>query len=140
MAVTYQLEQRENKLTETGGKKFYARCVKTGVMTFDNICAIIADRGTATKGDALVVIDGFLHTMLQGLREGRIIDLNDFGRFQISVSSKGSEKSEEFNPALITRSRILFRPGKSLRDMLKTLQFASNGVVKTLKSDDAAGV
>lgn len=132
MAVSYQLEERENKLSEGKEKKFYARCVQNGVLSFEEICAIISDRGTATKGDALVVIDGFLHTMIQGLREGKIIDLGDFGRFQISVSSQGAEKKEEFTQANITHRRILFRPGRALRDMVKTLQFASNGIVRTL--------
>jgi nucleoid DNA-binding protein len=61
------------------------------------------------------------------LEQGRIVKLGRLGNFQVGLSSEGKETPNEVSIAAITKSRILFRPGKKMRGMLKTLSYRKAG-------------
>jgi hypothetical protein len=45
------------------------------------------------------------------------------GNFQVSISSGGKVTPEEVSATDVTKSRILFRPGKKLRNLLGNLNY-----------------
>jgi hypothetical protein len=49
------------------------------------------------------------------------------GNFQVGISSTGSDTAAEVSATAITKSRILFRPGKKLRSMLNDVSFKKAG-------------
>lgn len=124
MSVKYSVASRKNPTDLEAPKKFYAQAQSAGVLDFETICQTIADRGTCIKGDIMAALDGLIHTLKMGMGEGRIIRLGEFGSFQIAVSSKGALTEKEFHAGLIRKSRIVFRPGKLLTDMVKTLSYS----------------
>jgi predicted histone-like DNA-binding protein len=68
-----------------------------------------------------------VHNVSEELNDGRIVRLGKLGTFQIGISSDGMVTEEEVNPSIITKSRILFRPGKKLRKVLSDLSFRKAG-------------
>ena len=47
----------------------------------------------------------------------------DIGTFRVGISTKGALKEEDFNDALIKKTRILFRPGSVLQNAIANLNF-----------------
>jgi len=103
-------------------KLYYAQSYANGKCTMDTLCETIADRSTATAGDVKLILDGLLFVMKQKIREGQIVQLGDLGYFQASLGSSGVENVEDFNADLIKKRRILFRPGKLLKQIAGDLK------------------
>ena len=61
--------------------------------------------------------------IISELEQGRIVKLGRLGNFQIGVSSEGKDTADEVTSGAIVKTRILFRPGKRLRSLLKDLSF-----------------
>jgi nucleoid DNA-binding protein len=49
--------------------------------------------------------------------------LGDFGAFQVSVSSEGTETEAKFNASLIKGNKVVFRPGTDLKEMQNNLKY-----------------
>lgn len=124
MSVNYSVVSRKNPMSPDSPKKFYAQAQAAGTLDFETICQTIADRGTCIKGDVMAAIDGLIYSMKQGLSQGRIIRLGEFGSFQIAVGSYPAVSEKDFHMGLIKKARIVFRPGKLLTDMVKVLGFS----------------
>jgi nucleoid DNA-binding protein len=71
----------------------------------------------------VALFEALLSILPSHLIEGKIIRLGDFGSFFLEVSSEGAEKSEEFNSRHIRQTKIKFRPGKILKDAVKSARF-----------------
>lgn len=69
------------------------------------------------------VLNDLTKVLSRHLADGKIVRFGDFGSFQISLSSEGAETAAKFNSSLIKGSKILFRPGIDLRDMLTTVKY-----------------
>ncbi len=124
MSVKYSLALMGTKPGDkTAPKKYYAKAQSAGALSIDNICTAVSHSGTIVRGDVLAVSDGLIHEMVQGLRDGKVVELGDFGHFQIQVSSTGAETEKEFTVTNIKSASIQFRPGRMLTDMLKALQY-----------------
>ena len=100
----------------------------SGTTEFESLCTTISDRGTCIKGDVQAALDGLVFSMKMGLSEGRIIQLGEFGNFRMSVGGTGVEASADYSTSMILRKKIIFTPGKLLKDMMKTISFKSAGI------------
>ena len=129
MSVPYQLVLRHNPKDKLAPKKYYGAVKSSGRTEFETLCTTISDRGTCIKGDIQAALDGLIYAMKQGLAEGRIIQLGEFGNFRMSISGTGVENLKEYAVSMITRKKIIFTPGKLLQDMMKTLSFKSTGII-----------
>ena len=128
MSVAYQLVLRPNPKDRLAVKKYYASVKNSGTTEFETLCTTISDRGTCIKGDIQAALDGLIFSMKMGLSEGRIIQLGEFGNFRMSVGGTGVEASADYSTSMILRKKIIFTPGKLLKDMMKTIAFKSAGV------------
>ena len=128
MSVAYQLVLRPNPKDKLAVKKYYASVKNSGTTEFETLCTTISDRGTCIKGDIQAALDGLVFSMKMGLSEGRIIQLGEFGNFRMSVGGTGVEDSADYSTSMILRKKIIFTPGKLLKDMMKTIAFKSAGV------------
>ena len=131
MSVPYKLVLRHNPKDKLAPKKYYGAVKNSGKTEFETLCTTISDRGTCIKGDIQAALDGLIFSMKQGLAEGRIIQLGEFGNFRMSVGGTGVEDSADYSTSMILRKKIIFTPGKLLKDMLKTISFKSAGVKPT---------
>ena len=60
MSVKYKLVLKKDltKGAATDAKRYYASANVTGMMDFDTICDVVADRSTASDGDVALVLLG----------------------------------------------------------------------------------
>jgi len=123
MSVKYSVVAMRNPSRITEPAKFYAKAQAYGNLPLETICDNVSHSGSVVRGDVLAVSDGLIFQMIAGLRAGQIVELGDFGHFQIHVKSNGAEVAKEFTASNISKAKIQFRPGKMLQNMLKTLEY-----------------
>ncbi|MDR1654272.1 MAG: HU family DNA-binding protein [Prevotellaceae bacterium] len=123
MSVKYTVTERGNPLNPTQAKKWYANAKSTGDTTLRELSKEIAARSTVSPADTQAVLVSLTELLVQNLAEGKIVRLGDFGAFQVGLNSEGAETADKFNAALIKRSKVVFRPGVDLREMLATLKY-----------------
>lgn len=121
--LKYALIQRRNPQKKDAPQLFYATAQKSGDLTFEEIKQDISERTTATAGDVSLVIESLLLNIAKGLKEGKSVFLDKFGKFRLSLSSKGVSSMKEFSTDLIRSIRIVFTPCKELRFKKKDLAY-----------------
>ena len=123
MAVLFKLLPKINTLKNPPETKYYPRAVHRVVLDFEELSRMLEDSSTVTQADCYAVMVGLTNIMAKELSEGHIVRLGDFGSFQISVQGNGSEDPNLLGRNLITKSKVLFRPGKKMKTTLDNLKF-----------------
>ena len=123
MSVKYVLVERPNPLQPAAPRKIYAQAKSNGEISLKQLSKDISARCTVNSSDTLAVLDALVQQLTKELEAGRIVRLGDFGSFQLTLSSQGAENVAKFNNSLIRKSRITFRPGVDLRNMLATITY-----------------
>jgi predicted histone-like DNA-binding protein len=123
MSVKYVIVEKHNPLDMQAPKKFYAVARSTGEITLKQLSKDISARSTVNSSDTLAVLDSLVQQLVKELEAGRIVRLGDFGSFQLSISSEGAPAGDKFTSSLIKKSKIVFRPGIDLRNMLATVTY-----------------
>ena len=122
--VKYSVIPRINPRDRESEPKFYAQAKMSGEVSLREMCDRIQQSCTVTKADVHAVLVAMEDVFVDALKGGEIIRLGDLGTFRVSLSSKGSLTEKEYTSSLITKSRIIFRPGSVLSDALTNLSFS----------------
>lgn len=123
MSIKFRPLERINPQDITAQKKYYAAVVANGSVDFETLAAQISEQCTVTETDCLAVLNVLEQNIVRELGQGRIVRLGKLGNFQVSLSSQGYNTEKEVSASSITNSRILFRPAKKLRNLLKNLSY-----------------
>ena len=123
MSVKFKVVSRRNPQDSAAPEKFYAAAIADGEIDLERLAELISYQCTVTEADCYAVLLSLEHNTISELEQGRIVRLGRLGSFQIGLSSEGKETDEEVTSASIIKNRILFRPGKKLRNMLATLVY-----------------
>lgn len=120
MAIMYSLSQRQ-----PGEEKLYfANVQSTGVVSTDELCQRISMYCGLKKSVLKSALLAFSEVMKEELVMGKIVDLGEIGKFQVSCSSCGVERKEDFcSSKYMKGAKILFRPSRGLKGMLKWLRY-----------------
>jgi predicted histone-like DNA-binding protein len=127
MAIKYRVLPRKNPQDITAPEKFYAAAIADGDVDLDRLAELISYQCTVTETDCYAVLMALEHNIIGELGQGRIVKLGRLGNFQVGLSSTGSDTAGDVSTTSITKSRILFRPGKRLRMMLDSVTFKKAG-------------
>ena len=122
--VKYSVIPKINPRDRESEPKFYAQAKMSGEVSLREMCDRIQQSCTVTKADVHAVLVAMEDVFVDALKGGEIIRLGDLGTFRVSLSSKGSLTEKEYTSSLITKSRIIFRPGSVLSDALTNLSFS----------------
>ena len=132
--VKYSVIPRINPRDRETDPKYYAQVQSNGDVSLREMCERIQQSCTVTKADVHAVLVALEDVIVDALKGGEIIRLGDLGTFRVSLSSKGALTEKEYNTSLITRARILFRPGTILSEALANLTYSK---LKTEGEDEA---
>ena len=124
MAVNYVLVERGNPQDANAPKKFYAQAKSRSELTFKKLSKEIAEGSTTVSdSDVLAVLNDLTKVLRRHLENGEIVRFGDFGSFQIGINSEGADTEAKFNVSMIKKSKVVFRPGVDLKEMLPNLKF-----------------
>ena len=132
--VKYSVIPRINPRDRETEPKFYAQVKLSGDVSLREMCERIQQSCTVTKADVHAVLVAMEDVIVDALKGGEIIRLGDLGTLRVSLSSKGALTEKEYTSSLITRSRIIFRPGSILSEALANLNYTK--LTAETESDD----
>ena len=121
--MKYKKMQRKNPINKEANGKWYAAPVNSGKTSLDKLSARIGRNSSLSKGDVLNVLSNFLDELPDYLKDGKSVQLGDFGTVRCSFSSEGVDKPEEVNASLIKTVRVIFTPGVKLKHQLTDISF-----------------
>lgn len=114
---------RLNPRDKDASPKYYAQAQASGDVSIREMSERIQQSCTVHKADVHAVLVALEDTMIDALKGGEIVRLGELGTLRVSLSSKGAMTVKEYNSSLITRKRIIFRPGIILSETLANLSF-----------------
>ncbi len=115
MPVKFKVLQRKNPQDILAPEKFYAAAIADGETDLERLAELISYQCTVTEADCYAVLMSLEHNIIGELNEGRIVKLGRLGN--------GKDTAEEVSSSVIKKNRILFRPGKKMRNLLSTLSY-----------------
>ena len=122
-SVKYSVIPRINPRDRESEPKYYPQIIVNGDVSVHEMCERIEQNCTVTKADVQAVFVAMENVIADALKKGEIIRLGDLGSLRLSVSSKGALTEKKYRTSLITRKRIIFRPGNILQEVLAQLVF-----------------
>ena len=121
--INYSVYMLPNQMNKDEAPKAYAKSQVKEVMTFRKFVAHIAEHGGHKRGQVKGVLSDTCSCLVEQLREGKKILLDDLGNFWISLTSMGAENCEAFTSKNITGVRIIFTPGEDFENLLGRASF-----------------
>lgn len=117
---------------------FHGRAVKTSDYDFEDLAADVQMSTTVTEADVMGVLRAMKGYIVKALLNGRVVVLNDIGRFQIGLKGKSynaeTMAEEGFSPSsYIKGHRVVFRPEPKLKNAI-----ASGFTLKRISSEALA--
>ena len=135
--VTYSVSPRINPRDKEAAPKYYAHVQANGDTNLREMSERIQQTCTVHKSDVFAVLVALEDVITEALKNGEIVRLLDLGTLQVGISSKGALTEKDYDESLITKTRINFRPGTALMNMLANLTF-QKVKVKSSKADEEA--
>lgn len=124
--LKYRLVEKKNlsKDAEPGSKLFYPVLDSNGRVSFDDLCDEISEQGSLTSGDIKNCVDRLIHAAARHLKEGRSVDMGDFGSLCVFLRSGGAETKKLYDPEkLMRKPKVRYTPGKMLREVQDHLKY-----------------
>ncbi|MEQ9263463.1 MAG: hypothetical protein RLP14_09905 [Owenweeksia sp.] len=107
-----------------GQKRYYARARMRGTLSLERLSERMSQRSTLSRTDIQAVLYGLTEMIPEILEAGYGVELGPLGRLRISVGSAGHALPGEVSARSIRRPRMVFKPGKPLRERMKLLKFS----------------
>lgn len=137
--LKYRLVERKNlsKDAEPDSTLFYPVLDSNGRVSFDDLCSEIAEQGSLTSGDIKNCVDRLIHAAAMHLKEGRSVDMGDFGSLCVFLRSSGAATKKLYDPQKMMRPpKVRYFPGKMLREVQDHLQYERVDEPETETPDD----
>ena len=137
MAINYAVKKVRNP-KNPDADFYHGRAVKTSDYDFEDLAADVQMSTTVTEADVLGVLRAMKGYIVKALLNGRVVVLNDIGRFQIGLKGKCYPaevlQQKDFSPSsMIKGHRVVFRPEPKLKSAI-----ASGITLKRISSEALA--
>ena len=95
----------------------------SGRKTLKNISRDIEDKSSLSRGDIGNVLDNLVDQIPKYLLDGQTVSLGELGSLRLTLSSEGADKAKDFNASMIKNVKIVFTPGKMLKEEVAKATF-----------------
>lgn len=123
MSIKYSVANLKNPVKPQEEPKYYARAQVREVITLWVIARELARQAGLTEGDVYNVLCNLPYVVKAHLENGDMVDLEQFGKFQCQLRSRGADTHEEFTRHNIEEVRYQYRPSKLMKDHPSKLEF-----------------
>ena len=123
MPVKFKALPRRNLKDPGQPPKYYAVATGGGKCDIDKLSRIISKNSTVSRADIYAVIIAMVDAINDEISDGNMVYLSKLGSFGIAIKSVGAATPEAVTAATIKKSKINYRPGAEIKNMLKTLQY-----------------
>lgn len=124
MSIKYNIIQRGEPGVPGGGtKKFYLTTKRDRLIDLNELTDEVTALSTVNGADVSAVLYGLVEIVIKMIKQGHTVELGKLGFLRASISSSGSDTEEEATPANIRATRVIYRPGGKIKEMLNSLKF-----------------
>lgn len=136
MAFRYVVRKRTFGFDKTNTEKYVARAFSVADIDYDTLCDQITKQGLIPRGIVKSVMDGLIDAICTYMSVGATVRMGDFGSFRPGLNSKAQIAEEDVTANVIYRQKMIFTPGKLLKNML-----ADTGIraITTIPEDTTDG-
>jgi predicted histone-like DNA-binding protein len=120
MALRYRISKRVNSLTKDKEPHYILQAVNTGTVNLDRISYEISQECTLSEVDVQAVLIALGSKLQFHLSEGKIVDLDNLGKFKVGFKGTAQEDATKLTPKGIHKFHINFQPSLKLKRWLKT--------------------
>lgn len=115
---------RKNMLDKEKPDMYYALAKSSGEIDIDEMAERIQRSSTVNWADVVCVLRALQTEMIESFKKAEIVRLGDLGSFYVTLRSSGTLIPKDVKEALIKGARVRFRPGKEIKNALKTLSYS----------------
>ena len=119
MAIEFIRVQRNIQVGPNPGLKYLAVIKRGKKVQMEDIYKDITDLSSLSRGDIKNTIDNFMLVVGKYFKDGRSVDMEEFGEFQVNRRSKAMDSLEEVTSKTIKTPSISFRMGKELKRIME---------------------
>ena len=124
MSVKYRvIEKGQPGIIGGGDKKYYALAQMNGEADIDQLTGDIEKISTVSGADIRAVLYALVDVATDELADSKIVRLGDLGSLRLSLKSNGVDAPDNVKASTIKGTKVLFTPGKKLKEMQKTLTY-----------------
>lgn len=114
MPIFFNKAQRGNPANPDAPKKWYLVLKSLGLVKEKQVAQQIADETTLNPKEAEIALSQLRKVVVNNLLSGHTVQLGDWGSFQLTVNSTGTDTKEELSANNAVKINIRFIPGKAL--------------------------
>ncbi len=114
-----------------GQEQYTLKRVSYGNITSEAILEEIQSATTFSRADADAIIHAFADVMIEGIADGRIVDLGVLGTIYPKITAKAVDSKEECTVETIKTKSILYRPDGELSADAKKMKLRIIDVVQS---------
>ena len=115
---------RKNMMEKDKPDLYYALAKSSGEIDIDEMAERIQRSSTVNWADVVCVLRALQTEMIDSFKKGEIVRLGNIGSFYVTLRSNGVLVQKDVKEGLIKGARVRFRPGKEIKDALKTLDYS----------------
>ncbi len=104
-------------------EKYYATIVRPKNASLETIFKRIAEISPVNELDTQAVLIAFTKVLPEFLMEGATVELGDFGRLMVNLSSHGSDVEDDFKKELIKGNKISYQMSTSVKKVMKSAEY-----------------
>ena len=138
-SVTYSVVPRINPREKDEAPKYYAQAQARGDVNIREMSERIQAACTVNKADVYAVLVALEDVIAEALQNGEIVRLGELCTLQVSISGKGALTKDDYDTALIKKTRINFRPGVVLTKALTSLSYSKVEIKYPKKEEEEEG-
>ena len=121
--MKYKKVLKKNPMVPAAPAKFYMQPVSDGKVDKRMITDDLVLVSSLSRGDISSVIENLIDIMPKYLLMGKSVQLGELGTLRVSFLSEGADSMDELNPSMVRGQKIIFTPGKLLKELLPKLTF-----------------
>jgi len=120
MAKRYRITKRANNITASSKENYIMQAVTTGTVNLEQISREIGKECSLNALDVKYVLMALGPKMKFHLNEGKIVDLDNIGKFKIGFKSNAEDAPEKLTPKRnIIKYHLNFQPCIAFKHWLK---------------------
>ncbi len=131
MSITYKVVKQVFGFDKQKTPKYVVRAVTGEMLTFDKVRLQVSQVSGIHRATVNSVIEGLLDVLVNNLDMGHSVQLGEFGCLRPGMQAKAQKTEKEVTASTICRRKIIFVPGKMLKELLRRVAVSRMGEVDT---------
>ncbi len=121
MSITYKVVKQVFGFDKEKTPKYVVRTVTSEMLAFDKVRLQVSQVSGIHRATVNSVIEGLLDVLVNNLDMGHSVQLGEFGTLRPGMKAKAQTTEEAVTASTIYRRKIIFAPGRMLRDFLRNV-------------------